>query len=1174
MAASCIYDVFLSFSGVDTRKNFTAHLLAALERHDLYTFRDDTKLTRGEEIGPELLKAIEQSKVSVIIFSKSYASSRWCLDELVKIMNCKRRFGQIVIPIFYDIQPSDVRSQRGCYEEAFASHEKRFDMKMVKNWRSALKEAANLSGYDLQNMANGCESTFIETAVREVADKLNLTCLSVADYPVGIQPRVQKLSEFLKLGSNSDNVRIVAIWGIGGSGKTTIAKAMYNRIYRIREFESSSFLANVGPTSMQPNGFVELQEKLLCDLRLDGNQRIRSQDHGIEVIKRRAWCRKVLLVLDDVDNIRQLRALAINRDLLRSGSIIIVTTRNLSSVSSLQVDEVYKPKELNREESLQLFSWHAFRRGQPVEDYEILSEEVVSYAKGLPLVLEILGSFLSDKTVREWRSELKKLKKIPNNDVQGKLRLSFDSLDNEQRGLFLDIACFFVGMDQDLSIKILGGCGFFPESGIGVLYRRCLVSIDRHNRLMMHDLIQDMAKEIVRQESLEEPGERSRLWYHEDVLDVLKNNTGTKAIQGLVLNLPESEKVKLKAKAFTKMERLRLLHLNNVHLRGSYKHLSGRLVWLSWKGFSSNYIPSNLIMDNLVAIDLSYSKLKQVWRGTKVLYRLKYLNLGHSYFLINTPDFTGFASLEKLLLNDCTELVEVHQSIEHLKNLLVLNLKNCHNLQKIPLCIFTLNSLLDFSLSGCSKLEWPTFFQGSPLESSFSSLQLSSSIRELNMENCNITYVPSEIGSLVSLEFLNLSQNNFSILPATISSLQLLKALSVSQCTRLESIPELPVNLLTLHANYCTSLQSIKIESKSAETSLRRLYHFPDSSVYKFSRNLRYQGLREEGALNIFLYGLPRWCNYQSEGDVLSFQVPLLLGGTIFLKQGDDKDPDLCDASDHSITIASNIPPLNENVSRNWESSEAEGSLVYKGNHKDPDLCDASDHSISIASYILPFNENVSRKRKSSEAEGSLAYKGNNKDPDLCDASDHSITIGSYSPPFYENMSRKRKVHFFLDMSLGIGRVVKRKVVWCTRGTTRILTYVMPQITQSLLAHIFLRFMKMCPGNGRVMKMCLGIGRVVKRKIVWCARGKARILTYVMPQITQSLLPHMFPHLMKMCLGKGRVMKQKVVWFTRGMTRILTHLMLQISQSPLPRIFLHLAKTCLNRRYIFFLRVI
>ncbi|XP_059652484.1 disease resistance protein Roq1-like [Cornus florida] len=161
MAASCVYDVFLSFRGLDTRKTFTGHLLAALDQHGFYTFMGDTKLPRGEEVGPELLKAIEESRVSVIVFSKNYASSRWCLDELVKIIDCKRTLHQIVIPVFYDVQPSDVRSQSGCYAEAFARHENRLDLKRVKNWRSALEKASNLSGYVLQNVANGYLILFI-----------------------------------------------------------------------------------------------------------------------------------------------------------------------------------------------------------------------------------------------------------------------------------------------------------------------------------------------------------------------------------------------------------------------------------------------------------------------------------------------------------------------------------------------------------------------------------------------------------------------------------------------------------------------------------------------------------------------------------------------------------------------------------------------------------------------------------------------------------------------------------------------------------------------------------------------------------------------------------------------------------------------------------------------------
>ncbi|XP_059654699.1 TMV resistance protein N-like [Cornus florida] len=112
MTASCVYDVFLSFNGVDTRKKFTSHLLTALNHHRFYMFIDDTRLTRGEEIGRGLLEAIEQSKVSIIVFSKNYDSSRWCLDELVKIMDCKSAFNQTVIPSFMTSNPPTFAHRR------------------------------------------------------------------------------------------------------------------------------------------------------------------------------------------------------------------------------------------------------------------------------------------------------------------------------------------------------------------------------------------------------------------------------------------------------------------------------------------------------------------------------------------------------------------------------------------------------------------------------------------------------------------------------------------------------------------------------------------------------------------------------------------------------------------------------------------------------------------------------------------------------------------------------------------------------------------------------------------------------------------------------------------------------------------------------------------------------
>ncbi|KAJ9680237.1 hypothetical protein PVL29_019522 [Vitis rotundifolia] len=143
------HDVFLSFRGEHTRYNFTDHLYSALGRRGIGTFRD-AKLRKGEAIAPELLKAIEESRSSVIVFSENYAHSRWCLDELVKIMECQKDQGHAVFPIFYHVDPSHVRKQEGSFGEAFAGYEENWKDK-IPRWRTALTEAANLSGWHLQD---------------------------------------------------------------------------------------------------------------------------------------------------------------------------------------------------------------------------------------------------------------------------------------------------------------------------------------------------------------------------------------------------------------------------------------------------------------------------------------------------------------------------------------------------------------------------------------------------------------------------------------------------------------------------------------------------------------------------------------------------------------------------------------------------------------------------------------------------------------------------------------------------------------------------------------------------------------------------------------------------------------------------------------------------------------
>ena len=147
------YDVFLSFRGSDTRKNFTDHLYAALKQKGILTFKDDEKLERGTFISSKLLRAIEEFRFAIVVISQDYASSSWCLVELAKIVECMEKARLIVLPVFHYIDPSDVRNLRKTFGEAFAKHEERDEdnIEEVHRWKAALTKVASIAGWDLRD---------------------------------------------------------------------------------------------------------------------------------------------------------------------------------------------------------------------------------------------------------------------------------------------------------------------------------------------------------------------------------------------------------------------------------------------------------------------------------------------------------------------------------------------------------------------------------------------------------------------------------------------------------------------------------------------------------------------------------------------------------------------------------------------------------------------------------------------------------------------------------------------------------------------------------------------------------------------------------------------------------------------------------------------------------------
>ncbi|KAM7478349.1 hypothetical protein LguiA_026562 [Lonicera macranthoides] len=341
----------------------------------------------------------------------------------------------------------------------------------------------------------------------------------------------------------TNNVSIVSVCGVSGIGKTTIAKSVYNSNYD--KFEGSCFLSNVREYSRKPDGLLRLQEQLLSSIlpkKKGGKMNIYDVNDGILLIRNAIKRKRVLLVLDDVDELSQLHALIGNRDWYCPGSKIIVTTRQMQLLKRYKVHNQYVVGPLDEEESLRLFSLHAFGSDHPVIDYEHFARRLANHCGGLPLALVVLGSSLFSGDLSVYRSVIERIELIPRHEVINMLKVSLDSIHHDKdKDLFLHIACFFLGKDANHVTTILNEHGFNARTGIQTLVHRRLLTIDRDSKLQMHQLLQDMGRDIVRQES---PEQRRRLQCHDVAVDVLTETTakGTEDIKGRDLNFTAADK--------------------------------------------------------------------------------------------------------------------------------------------------------------------------------------------------------------------------------------------------------------------------------------------------------------------------------------------------------------------------------------------------------------------------------------------------------------------------------------------------------------------------------------------------------------------------------------------------------------------------------------------------------
>ncbi|WJX36734.1 nascent polypeptide-associated complex beta subunit [Trifolium repens] len=717
------YDVFLSFRGTDTRNNFTGNLYNSLQhQRGIQTFIDDEEIQKGEQITPTLLKAIKESRIFIAIFSPNYASSTFCLTELVTILECSKLQGRLFLPVFYDVDPSHVRNITGTYAKAFAKHEARFrdEKEKVQKWRDALHQAANMSGWHFKPGSEP-EYKFIGNIVEEVSIKINRVPLHVANNPVGLESRMLEVTSLLGLQSD-ERVNMVGIYGIGGIGKSTTARAVHNLI--ADKFEVVCFLADIRERENH-HGLVQLQETLLSEILGGKDFKLGDVNQGISIIKRRLQKKKVLLILDDVDKEKQLQALVGGHDWFGFGSRIIITTRNKHLLATHGVVKVYEIKQLENEKALDLFSWHAFKNKNIDPDYVNIAQRAVSYCHGLPLALEVIGSQLFGKSLAVWESSLDKYAGVLRKDIHEILKVSYDDLEEDVKGIFLDIACFFNSYDIGYVKEILYYHGFHVEGGIEELTDKCLMKIDVNGRVRMHDLIRDMGRGIVRRESTLEPGGRSRLWFSDDIVHVLEENTGTDRTEVIIVDLDKDRKVNWCGEAFGQMKNLRILIIRNAQFSSGPQILPNSLRVLDWCGYQSSSLPSIFNGKNLAVFET-----------------LNFLNFEGCKFLIEVPSLSSVPNLGALCLDDCTNLNRIHDSVGFLDKLVSLSAQDCTQLESLVPSI-NLPSLVTLDLSGCSRLESFPEVVG-----------VMENIKDVYLDHTSIKTLPSTIGNLVGLQRL------------------------------------------------------------------------------------------------------------------------------------------------------------------------------------------------------------------------------------------------------------------------------------------------------------------------------------------------------------------------------------------------------------------------------------
>ncbi|CAN1227713.1 Disease resistance protein L6 [Linum grandiflorum] len=689
-------------------------------------------------------------------------------------------------------------------------------METVNEWKDALGEVGNMKGWHVTESDR--QGAIIGKVFTEVWSHLMSNYMLVTDELIGIESHVEKVTRLLS--SDSEGVRIVGIHGMGGIGKTTIAKAVYNGIFG--QFDRFWFLEDAREVLSKSNGVVTLQSMLISSI-LRTDYKVKDASEGLRVIKDRVCQHKVLVVLDNVNDSFEFDKILGKWDEFSSGSRFIVTTRDKRILQVLQECKFYEPGEMNHEHALVLFCKHAFGTDKPPEGEGFLSMEFVKAAAGLPLALKVIGSLLFRRERRFREAKLIEFKDIPPEKLQERLKVSYNDLTRTERQIFLDIASSFIGEKRDLPSYMWNDCRLYPESGISTLMLRSLVRFNERNEFLMHDHIRDLGIAVIREENNQHPWKRSRIWSNEDALEMLKDEEGSDQVEVLRVNM-EEETLELTDEQFKKLTGLRYLEVFSGRLTGDFKGVLPNLRWLKLHNCSS--IPSDLNMKKLVILDMHDCPVNDdwnAWTGIQAAQKLKAVSLSFCGALRKAPDLSQCRTLESIHFWNCREMGgELH--IGNFKSLKLLSLtmtkitkltgkirmlKNLEeidavHLRELPSGINRLSSLKILTLTLKEVAILPTSLKKLSLSSSqVPNLSELTDLEELSFDRCDQLQLPADIWKLSKLKTLKIWDSSCSNSLLADSSLN---SLLICGCQHLERLPSF-ANLVNL-----TELKLIRIQ--------------------------------------------------------------------------------------------------------------------------------------------------------------------------------------------------------------------------------------------------------------------------------------------------------------------------------------------------------------------------